>query len=250
MAGRCLGPGVSSSGVPSILLLDLGMMKKEGHITPKLALNIGPGGDNLEEKISGGTLSSWTLNSPRDAAALRNHILLYKLELAKKGSTSAGTSVLSPFPHIGSVIALAAMIYKKSAVELFERHLCLYILTFGFVSAKITNQLVAAHMAKSEILIHPVIQGMQMTAMPIDPELAAKGKPNSLMILKARPTHTQKKGAKEMLTEHKETTLAQEMSTKFEKECEKLDAAREMLEKLEAEMRECENLDYWEYRRN
>ncbi|RMB96424.1 hypothetical protein DUI87_27099 [Hirundo rustica rustica] len=87
-----------------------------------------------------------------------------------------------------------------------------------------------------KVLIHPGIQGMQMTAMPIDPELAAKGKPDSLMILKARPTHTQKKETEEMLTEHKETTLAQEMFTKFEKECEKLDAAWEMLEKLEAEM--------------
>ncbi|RMC11159.1 hypothetical protein DUI87_12072 [Hirundo rustica rustica] len=98
------------------------------------------------------------------------------------------------------------------------------------------------------ILIHPVIQGRQMTAMPIDPELAAKGKPNPLMILKARPTHTQKKEPEEMLTEHKETTVAQEMLTKFEKECKKLDAAWEMLEKLQAEMRESENLDYWEYR--
>ncbi|RMB99865.1 hypothetical protein DUI87_23643 [Hirundo rustica rustica] len=100
------------------------------------------------------------------------------------------------------------------------------------------------------ILIHPVIQGMQMTAMRIDPESAAKGKPNPLMVLKARPTHTQKKEPEEMLTEHKETTVAQEMSSKFEKECENLDAAREMLEKLEAEMREHGNLDYWEYRRN
>ncbi|RMC11212.1 hypothetical protein DUI87_12127 [Hirundo rustica rustica] len=99
-------------------------------------------------------------------------------------------------------------------------------------------------------LIDPGIQGMQMTAMPIDPELIAKGKPDSLMILKARPTHTQKKEPEEMLTEHKETTVAQEMLTKFEKECEKLDAAREILEKLQAEMRESENLDYWEYRRN
>ncbi|RMB97270.1 hypothetical protein DUI87_26239 [Hirundo rustica rustica] len=99
-------------------------------------------------------------------------------------------------------------------------------------------------------LIHSVTQGMQITAMPIDPELAAKGKPNSLIILKARPTHTQKEGPEEMLTEHKETTLAQEMLTKFEKECKKLDAAWEMLEKLEAEMREHENLDYWECRRN
>ncbi|RMB90859.1 hypothetical protein DUI87_32783 [Hirundo rustica rustica] len=99
-------------------------------------------------------------------------------------------------------------------------------------------------------LIHPVIQGRQMTAMPIDPDLAAKGKPNPLMVLKARPTDSQKKGLEEISTEHKETTLAQEMLTKFEKECENLDAAWEMLEKLEAEMRERENLNYWEYRRN
>lgn len=55
-----------------------------------------------------------------------------------------GTSVLSPFLHIGSVITLAVMIYKKSAVQLFEKHPCLYILTFGFVSAKITNKLVVS----------------------------------------------------------------------------------------------------------
>ncbi|XP_037741025.1 choline/ethanolaminephosphotransferase 1 isoform X1 [Chelonia mydas] len=65
-----------------------------------------------------------------------------------------GTSVLSPFLHIGSVIILAAMIYKKSAVQLFEKHPCLYILTFGFVSAKITNKLVVAHMTKSEMHLH------------------------------------------------------------------------------------------------
>lgn len=53
-----------------------------------------------------------------------------------------GTSVLSPFFHIGSVITLAIMIYKKSASQLFEKHPCLYVLAFGFVSAKITNKLV------------------------------------------------------------------------------------------------------------
>ncbi|RMC12477.1 hypothetical protein DUI87_09995 [Hirundo rustica rustica] len=111
------------------------------------------------------------------------------------------------------------------------------------------NKLLASQESVNR-LIHSVIQGMQITAMPIDPELAAKGKPNPLIILKARPTHTQKEGPEEMLTEHKETTLAQEMLTKFEKECKKLDAAWEMLEKLEAEMREHENLDYWECRRN
>lgn len=46
------------------------------------------------------------------------------------------------------------MIYKKSAVQLFEKHPCLYILAFGFVSAKITNKLVVAHMTKSEMHLH------------------------------------------------------------------------------------------------
>ncbi|XP_041083501.1 choline/ethanolaminephosphotransferase 1-like isoform X2 [Polyodon spathula] len=74
--------------------------------------------------------------------------------VGKNGSTTAGTSVLSPFLHIGSVIILAMMIYKKSAVQLFEKHPCLYILAFGFVSAKITNKLVVAHMTKSEMHLH------------------------------------------------------------------------------------------------
>ncbi|GCC21382.1 hypothetical protein chiPu_0019852 [Chiloscyllium punctatum] len=62
-----------------------------------------------------------------------------------------GTSVLSPFLHIGAVITLALMIYKKSTSRLFENNPCLYILAFGFVSAKITNKLVVAHMTKSEM---------------------------------------------------------------------------------------------------
>uniref|UniRef100_A0A8C2ETY2 Choline/ethanolamine phosphotransferase 1b n=1 Tax=Cyprinus carpio TaxID=7962 RepID=A0A8C2ETY2_CYPCA len=74
--------------------------------------------------------------------------------VGKNGSTIAGTSVLSPVLHIGSVIVLAVMIYKKSAVQLFQKHPCLYILAFGFVSAKITNKLVVAHMTKSEMHLH------------------------------------------------------------------------------------------------
>ncbi|RMB88360.1 hypothetical protein DUI87_35254 [Hirundo rustica rustica] len=93
-------------------------------------------------------------NTPSSLYCGRNHILLCKLELAKKGSTLAETSVISPFLHIGSLTALAAMIYKKPAVQLFERHLCLYILTFGFVAAKITNQLVVAHVTKSEMYLY------------------------------------------------------------------------------------------------
>ncbi|KAM4676643.1 cholinephosphotransferase 1 [Discoglossus pictus] len=71
--------------------------------------------------------------------------------VGKNGSTVAGTSVLSPGLHIGLVQILALMIYKKSTTQLFQRHPCLYILTFGCVSAKITNKLVVAHMTKSEI---------------------------------------------------------------------------------------------------
>ncbi|XP_046886571.1 choline/ethanolaminephosphotransferase 1-like [Hypomesus transpacificus] len=74
--------------------------------------------------------------------------------VGKNGSTTAGTSVLSPFFHIGTVITLAIMIYKKSSVQLFEKHPCLYILAFGLVSAKITNKLVVAHMTKSEMYLH------------------------------------------------------------------------------------------------
>ncbi|XP_046881792.1 choline/ethanolaminephosphotransferase 1b isoform X2 [Hypomesus transpacificus] len=76
--------------------------------------------------------------------------------VGKNGSTIAGTSVLSPVFHIGSVIVLAMMIYKKSAVQLFQKHPCLYILAFGFVSAKITNKLVVAHMTKSEMHLHDI----------------------------------------------------------------------------------------------
>ncbi|XP_053083094.1 choline/ethanolaminephosphotransferase 1b isoform X1 [Pangasianodon hypophthalmus] len=76
--------------------------------------------------------------------------------VGKNGSTIAGTSVLSPVLHIGSVILLAMMIYKKSAIQLFEKHPCLYILAFGFVSAKITNKLVVAHMTKSEMHLYDV----------------------------------------------------------------------------------------------
>ncbi|MEE6480075.1 hypothetical protein FKM82_012448 [Ascaphus truei] len=73
--------------------------------------------------------------------------------VGKNGSTVAGTSVLSPGLHIGLVLTLALMIYKKSTTDLFQRHPCLYTLTFGFVSAKITNKLVVAHMTKSKLYL-------------------------------------------------------------------------------------------------
>ncbi|XP_038612469.1 cholinephosphotransferase 1 [Tachyglossus aculeatus] len=73
--------------------------------------------------------------------------------VGKNGSTIAGTSVLSPGLHIGLIIALAIMIYKKSASQLFEKHPCLYALTFGCVSSKVTQKLVIAHMTKSELYL-------------------------------------------------------------------------------------------------
>ncbi|NXN97137.1 CHPT1 Cholinephosphotransferase, partial [Rhinopomastus cyanomelas] len=73
--------------------------------------------------------------------------------VGKNGSTIAGTSVLSPALHIGLLVTLAVVIYKKSATRLFENHSCLYVLTFGFVNAKISQKLVVAHMTKSEICL-------------------------------------------------------------------------------------------------
>lgn len=71
--------------------------------------------------------------------------------VGKNGSTVADTSVLSPGLHIGLILTLAFMIFKKSSSQLFEHHPCLYILTFGMVIAKISNKLVVAHMTRSEL---------------------------------------------------------------------------------------------------
>nr|XP_006002631.1 PREDICTED: cholinephosphotransferase 1 isoform X1 [Latimeria chalumnae] len=73
--------------------------------------------------------------------------------VGKNRSTIAGTSVLSPGLHIGLVITLAIMIYKKSTTQLFEQHPCLYVFTFGFVSSKIAIKLVVAHMTKSKFYL-------------------------------------------------------------------------------------------------
>ncbi|XP_028672264.1 cholinephosphotransferase 1 [Erpetoichthys calabaricus] len=73
--------------------------------------------------------------------------------VGKNGSTVADTSVLSPGLHIGLALTLAFIIFKKSSSQLFENHPCLYILTFGFVCAKVSNKLVVAHMTKSELYL-------------------------------------------------------------------------------------------------
>ncbi|XP_077197075.1 cholinephosphotransferase 1-like [Paroedura picta] len=79
--------------------------------------------------------------------------LIFGGGIGKNGSTIAGTSVLSPGLHIALIIILALMIYKKSTTHVFEKHPCLYALTFGFVCAKITQKLVVAHITKSEMIL-------------------------------------------------------------------------------------------------
>lgn len=52
------------------------------------------------------------------------------------------TSVLTPGLHIGLILTLAFIIFKKSSSHLFENHPCLYLLAFGMVISKISNKLV------------------------------------------------------------------------------------------------------------
>ncbi|XP_010851742.1 PREDICTED: cholinephosphotransferase 1 isoform X1 [Bison bison bison] len=84
------------------------------------------------------------------------HVILHG-GVGKNGSTIAGTSVLSPGLHIGIIIILAIMIYKKSATNLFEKHPCLYTLMFGCVFAKVSQKLVIAHMTKSELYLQDTV---------------------------------------------------------------------------------------------
>ncbi|XP_047675736.1 cholinephosphotransferase 1 isoform X1 [Tachysurus fulvidraco] len=70
-----------------------------------------------------------------------------------KVSSPQDTSVLSPGLHIGLVLTLAFIIFKKSSSQLFEHHPCLYILTFGTAIAKISNKLVVAQMTRSTLYL-------------------------------------------------------------------------------------------------
>ncbi|XP_068611096.1 cholinephosphotransferase 1-like [Brachionichthys hirsutus] len=72
------------------------------------------------------------------------------LKEVEKSSTVADTSVLSPGLHVGLVLTLAFIIFKKSSSRLFENYSCLYLLTFGMVMAKLSNKLVIVHMTKSK----------------------------------------------------------------------------------------------------
>lgn len=50
--------------------------------------------------------------------------------------------MLSPGLHVGLILTLAFIIFKKSSSHLFERYPCLYLLTFGMVMSKLSNKLV------------------------------------------------------------------------------------------------------------
>uniref|UniRef100_A0A7N8WPT7 Cholinephosphotransferase 1 n=1 Tax=Mastacembelus armatus TaxID=205130 RepID=A0A7N8WPT7_9TELE len=63
----------------------------------------------------------------------------------------SGCIVLSPGLHIGLILTMAFIIFKKSSSHLFEHYPCLYLLTFGMVISKISNKLVIAHMTRSEL---------------------------------------------------------------------------------------------------
>ncbi|RWS04082.1 cholinephosphotransferase 1-like isoform X2 [Dinothrombium tinctorium] len=82
---------------------------------------------------------------------MKNFNVILSGGVGKNGSTVAGTSVLSPFIPIAVVVIPAFIIYQKSPTNLYENHPCLYLITFGFVIAKVTNKLVIAHMTKSEM---------------------------------------------------------------------------------------------------
>ncbi|XP_062854775.1 choline/ethanolaminephosphotransferase 1a isoform X2 [Trichomycterus rosablanca] len=76
--------------------------------------------------------------------------------MGKNGSTVAGTSVLSPALHMGVLLVLALLVYKLSSQQLFETNPCVFVLAFGFSSAKLTNRLVVAHMTKSKMQLFDV----------------------------------------------------------------------------------------------
>ncbi|XP_041366519.1 choline/ethanolaminephosphotransferase 1-like [Gigantopelta aegis] len=84
---------------------------------------------------------------------LKNNFAVIFMEggVGKNGSTVAGTSTIFPMFPMALVIALEVMLQAKSPNQLYEKHPCLYVITFGLLAAKVTNRLVVAHMSKSEM---------------------------------------------------------------------------------------------------
>ncbi|XP_066977406.1 choline/ethanolaminephosphotransferase 1 isoform X5 [Macrobrachium rosenbergii] len=69
----------------------------------------------------------------------------------KNGSSIAGTSVLSPVVPLLFILVPSVLIAWKSPYDIYLQNPTIYLLTFGCVSARVTNRLVVAHMTKSEM---------------------------------------------------------------------------------------------------
>ncbi|XP_045175187.2 choline/ethanolaminephosphotransferase 1-like [Mercenaria mercenaria] len=69
--------------------------------------------------------------------------------VGKNKSTVADSSTIFPIVHIGLVIVLQVIIATKTSI--YTDQPCLYLVSFGFVTSKITNSLVVAHMTKCEM---------------------------------------------------------------------------------------------------
>ncbi|KAB7493643.1 Choline/ethanolaminephosphotransferase 1 [Armadillidium nasatum] len=78
-------------------------------------------------------------------------VILIERGAGRNGSTVAGTSVLSPIVPLFLMVAPAILIAWKSPYGVYTHNPALYLLTFGFVAARVTNRLVVAHMTKSEM---------------------------------------------------------------------------------------------------
>lgn len=68
--------------------------------------------------------------------------------------------MLTPGLHIGLILTLAFIIFKKSSNHLFQHHPCLYLLAFGMVISKISNKLVV----RSSSLVVSVLVDAVVTA--------------------------------------------------------------------------------------
>ncbi|CAI9723355.1 ethanolaminephosphotransferase 1-like [Octopus vulgaris] len=78
-------------------------------------------------------------------------VIIIKGGVGKNRSTVAGTSTIFPILPISIIMCLAFVIYHKSPTHIYMNHPCLYVISFGMASAKITNKLVIAHMTRSEM---------------------------------------------------------------------------------------------------
>lgn len=63
-----------------------------------------------------------------------------------------GTSVISPIIPLVAVVLAAFIISQKSVDHVFETYPSLYIITFGMVSAKVTNKLVVSRCNSTIVL--------------------------------------------------------------------------------------------------